>query len=165
MGTRIESPRFHPPGPLVDVIGRGLLPLAVVYITRGLLTALLELADDRDPESVTVALAVTDGAELDADLPPEAVVYTDMYLPDTGGSVAAVFGMDLSTPGAAGRFVSHPDGMLALTKADTLHQVVFVAVPPYSEEDVAAFDRGGTEVRYDVVDAAPPPGKLDDDAV
>ena len=164
MGSRVEHPGFHPLGPLVDVIGRGLLPPAVVYITRGLLTALLELAADRDPDSVSVALAVTNGDELDADLPPDAAVYTDMYLPDTGGSVAAVFGMDLSTPGAAGRFVSHPDGMLALTKADTLHQVDFVAVPPYGEGDVAAFDRSGTEVRFDAVDAAPPPGTLEDDA-
>ena len=80
---------------------------------------------------MTVALAVTPAEELDAGLPSEASVFTDMYLPDTGGSVTAVFGMDLSTPGAAGRFVSHPDGVLALTKADDLHEVVFVAVPPY----------------------------------
>ena len=146
----------------MDVIGRGVLPPGVVYITRGLLTALLELADDRDPESVTVALAVTDGDELDADLPPETVVYTDMYLPDTGGSVAAVFGMDLSTPGAAGRFLSHPDGTLALTKRDDLHEVVFVAVPPYDFETVAAFGRSGRRVEYTVVDAVPPTGSIGD---
>jgi hypothetical protein len=70
--------------------------------------------------------------------------------------------MDLSTPGAAGRFVSHPDGTLALTKADDLHEVVFVAVPPYGPDDVAAFDRSGTELEFEVVDAAPPPGTLGD---
>ena len=134
----------------------------MVYITHGLLTALLEVAADRDPESVTVALAVTPAAELDVDLPAEASVFTDMYLPGTGGSVAAVFGMDLSTPGAAGRFVSHPDGTLTLTKEDDLHEVVFVAVPPYDHSCVAAFDRSGREVRYETVDAEPPPGRLDD---
>ena len=134
----------------------------MVYITRGLLTALLEVAADRDPESVTVALAVTPAAELEVDLPEGASVFTDMYLPDTGGSVAAVFGMDLSTPGAAGRFVSHPGGALALTKADDLHEVVFVAVPPYEDDCVAAFDRSGREVRFETVDAEPPPGHLED---
>lgn len=134
----------------------------VVYITQGLLTALLELAADRDPTSVTVALAVTPAEELDAGLPSGASVFTDMYLPDTGGSVTAVFGMDLSTPGAAGRFVSHPDGVLALTKADDLHEVVFVAVPPYEADCVAAFDRSGGEYDLEVVDAAPPPGELED---
>ncbi|MCY4729282.1 hypothetical protein KY092_01775 [Natronomonas gomsonensis] len=134
----------------------------MVYITQGLLTALLELATDRDPSSVTVALAVTPASELDAGLPSEASVFTDMYLPDTGGSVTAVFGMDLSTPGTAGRFISHPDGVLALTKADDLHEVVFVAVPPYEEDCVAAFDRSGDEYGLEVVDAAPPPGELED---
>lgn len=134
----------------------------MVYITRGLLEALLELADDRDPKSVTVALAVTDAAELDVDLSPETPIFTDMYLPDTGGSVAAVFGMDLSTPGAAGRFVSHPDGTLALTKADTLHQVVFVAVPPYEIDDLGAFNRSGSGVDIDILDVEPEPGELED---
>jgi hypothetical protein len=70
----------------------------VVYITRGLLTALLELAADREPESVTVSLASTPAEEFETDLPAGTPVFTDMYLPDTGGSVTAVFGMDLSTP-------------------------------------------------------------------
>ena len=134
----------------------------VVYITDGLLTALLEVADDRDPSPVTIALTVTPAGDLDADLPADASVFTDMYLPGTGGSVAAVFGMDLSTPGAAGRFVSHPDGTLALTKADDLHAVVLVAVPPYDADCVAAFDRSGTELPLRTVDAAPPPGSLED---
>lgn len=134
----------------------------VVYVTRGLLTALLELAEDRDPGSVTVALAVTPATELDVDLPSEASVFTDMYLPDSGRSITAVFGMDLSTPGADGRFVSHPDGTLALTKADDLHEVVFVAVPPYEPDCVGAFDRSGNGRSFDVVEAAPPPGSLED---
>lgn len=134
----------------------------MVYITRGLLTALLDLGADRDPASVTVSLAVTDADELPADLPPEAAVFTDMYLPGTGGSVNAVFGMDISTPEAAGRFVTHPDGPLALTKRDDLHQVVFVAVPPYQDDCVGAFDRSGDRVPTDVVDVEPPHGTLGD---
>ena len=132
-----------------------------MYITRGLLTALLELAEDRDPNSVTVSLAVTTADELDIDLPADKSVFTDMYLPDTGGSVTAVFGMDLSTPGAAGRFVTHPDGTLALTKADDLHEVVFVAVPPYDIENAAAFTRSGMGLSIDVVDVEPPEGELE----
>jgi len=133
----------------------------VAYITRALLTALLELAADRDPTGVTVSLAVTPAAELDASLPPDRAVFTDMYLPDTGGSVRAVFGMDLSTPGAAGRFISHPDGALALTKRDDLHEVVFVAVPPYDAEDVAAFDRSGSGRPIDIVDIEPPDAEIE----
>jgi hypothetical protein len=133
----------------------------VAYITRALLTALLELATDRDPSSVTVSLAVTPADELDASLPPDRPVFTDMYLPDTGGSVRAVFGMDLSTPGAAGRFITHPDGVLALTKRDDLHEVVFVAVPPYELDDVAAFDRSGSGRSIEILDIEPPDGEID----
>ena len=134
----------------------------MVYITRGLLTALLELGADRDPDSVTVSLVVTPGADLDVDIPTSAAVFTDFYLPETGDSVTAVFGMDLSTPEAAGRFVTHPDGPLALTKRDDIHEVVFVAVPPYEDDSVAAFDRSGDTVPVDVLDVVPPEGSLDD---
>jgi hypothetical protein len=132
----------------------------VVSITRALLTALLELADERDPSSVTISLTVTAGADLDASMPSERSVFTDMYLPGAGGSVTAVFGMDLSTPSAAGRFISHPDGRLELTKADDIHEVVFVAVPPYEIEDVAAFDRSGTGRSIEIVDVEPPDVEL-----
>ena len=134
----------------------------MVYITRGLLTVLLELGADRDPDSVTVSLVVTPAADLDVDIPTSAAVFTDLYLPETGDSVTAVFGMDLSTPEAAGRFVTHPDGQLALTERDDLHEVVFVAVPPYEDDCVAAFDRSGDTVPVDVLDVAPPEGSLDD---
>ena len=134
----------------------------MVYITRGLLTVLLELGADRDPDSVTVSLVVTPAADLDVDIPTSAAIFTDLYLPETGDSVTAVFGMDLSTPEAAGRFVTHPDGPLALTKRDDLHEVVFVAVPPYEDDSVAAFDRSGDIVPVDVLDVVPPEGSLDD---
>ena len=134
----------------------------MVYITRGLLTVLLELGADRDPDSVTMSLVVTPGSDLDLDIQTSAAVFTDFYLPETGDSVTAVFGMDLSTPEAAGRFVTHPDGPLALTKRDDLHEVVFVAVPPYEDDSVAAFDRSGDIVPVDVLDVVPPEGSLDD---
>lgn len=143
--------------------------LDVVYITSGLLEVLLEIAEDRDPEPVSIPLAVTPARELEGpeetseSLPDgDTPVFTDMYLPETGDSVAAVFGMDLSTPGAAGRFLSHPDGTLALTKRDDLHAVVFVAVPPYERDDVAAFGRSGQRKEYEALDAIPPTGSLDD---
>ena len=134
----------------------------MVYITRGLLTALLELAEDRDPASVTVSLTVMPAAELDADLPADRSVFTDMYLPDTGGSVTAVFGMDISTPGAAGRFISHPDGTLGLRKTDDLHEVVFVATPPYDADHVGAFARSGEGLPIETLDVEPPAGELGD---
>lgn len=155
----------------------------MVYITRGLLAALCELAAERDPQSVTVALTVTPASELapagpaaddgsttvparrdDVDLSalqPDADVFTDMYLPDTGGSVTAVFGMDLSTPGSAGRFISHPEGPFGLTKADDLHEVVFIAVPPYDRDAVAAFNRRGNVLTVTVVKAVPPEGSVE----
>lgn len=120
------------------------------------MSALLELARDRDPKPITVSLTTTPAADFEVPLSTDRPVFTDMYLPDIGGSVTAVFGMDLSTPGAAGRFVSHPDGRLALTKSDDLHEVVFVAVPPYTLENVGAFSRSGSEVRMDVLDVEPP---------
>jgi hypothetical protein len=134
----------------------------VVYITRGLLTALLEFAEDRDPASVTVSLAATPSEDLDVNLPSGTPVLTDMYLPEAGESVTAVFGMDLSTPDADGRFLSHPEGHLTLTTTDDLHRVVLVAVPPYDEDCVAAFDRAGDEQPLEIVDIEPPEGRLED---
>ncbi|MFP4625466.1 MAG: hypothetical protein ACOCQ7_00700 [Natronomonas sp.] len=140
----------------------------MAYITSGLLEVLLEIAEDRDPEPVSIALAVTPARELEIRAEPDdpiaddSPVFTDMYLPETGRSVTAVFGMDLSTPGTAGRFLSHPDGGLALTKRDDLHVVVFVAVPPYDREDVAAFDRAGQRIEFEDIDAIPPNGSLQD---
>lgn len=133
----------------------------MVYITRALLTALLELAEDRDPASVTVSLTVTPASDLDTSLPSDRSVFTDMYLPDTGRSVTAVFGMDISTPGAAGRFISHPKRPLALTKADDLHEVVFVAVPPYDIENVGVFDRSGVGQSLELVDIEPAAGEIE----
>jgi hypothetical protein len=137
---------------------------SVVYITRGLLEVLLNLARNGEPQSVTASLAVTPADELVTDdgtpveMPPETPVFTDFYLPDAAGSVAAVFGVDLSTPPGQtqGRFVSHPQGDLEIAKTDDLHEAVFVAAPPWATDRVVAFDRSGRRHPLDVVDAHPP---------
>jgi len=131
----------------------------VIYATRGLVETLLRMAGDADPEAVTIAVAVTPAAELpETDLDPETPVFTHFYMPSAGNSVSAVFGFDLGTPVAQsnGLFVSHPSGRLDVTKEDDLHEVVFVAVPPWDEESIAAFDRRGAEQSLTVLDVEPP---------
>lgn len=139
----------------------------VVYATRGLAEALLTIARERAPASVTMPLATTPAGELDAeippeesdgDLPPETPVFTDFYLPEVGNSVSAVFGVDLGTPAGQtqGRFVSHPEGRLELLRTDDLHEVVFVATPPWERESLAAFDRRGRRLALELVEAEPP---------
>jgi hypothetical protein len=102
---------------------------------------------------------VTRAGELPGtDLDPETPVFTHFYMPDSGGSVSAVFGVDLGTPvgQTQGRFVSHPQGDLRLSKRDDLHEVVFVGVPPWDESSLAAFDRSGREQSLTVLDVEPP---------
>lgn len=132
----------------------------MVYITRGLNDALLELAADAEPKKVTVPLAITPAEELDGadDIEPETPVLTHFYPPDTGKSVTAVFGMDLSIPPrqTQGQFISHPQGPLEVTQTDDLREVVVVAVPPWTRETVASFDRSGRKQELVVLDAEPP---------
>jgi len=131
----------------------------VIYATQGLVETLLGMASDADPDSVTVPISVTAADELpDVDLDPETPVFTHFYMPSAGKSVSAVFGFDLGTPVAQsdGRFVSHPTGNLGVTKEDDLHEVVFVAVPPWDEDSLAAFDRRGTEQPLTILDVEPP---------
>ena len=133
--------------------------MSVVYITRGLAETLVRLASERDPESVTIPVAVTKAGALTGTTPADEVpVFTHFYLPEAGGSVNAVFGVDLGTPvrQTQGRFVSHPQGGLGVSKLDDLHEIVFVAVPPWDEDSFAAFDRRGQRQQVTVVDAAPP---------
>jgi len=135
----------------------------VVYVTRGLVETLLRMARDAEPNDVTISLAVTEAAELpDADLAPETPVFTDFYLPSAGGSVNAVFGMDLGTPAGQtqGRFVSHPDGYMGVSKLDDLHEVIFVAIPPWDTDSFGAFDRSGRTVEVEVLDVEPPEESL-----
>jgi hypothetical protein len=120
---------------------------------------LLRLGRERDPESVTIRLSVLPADDLDGtELPPETPVFTHFYMPEAGGSVGAVFGMDLGTPAGQtqGVFVSHPAGELSISERDDLAEVVFVGVPPWDEESLAAFDRSGRRKDLDIVDAEPP---------
>lgn len=97
------------------------------------------------------------------ELDPGTPVFTDLYFPSAGRSVDAVFGVDVSVPHgqAQGRFVSHPLGELGVSKTDDLHEVVLVAVPPWTREDVAAFDRSGRRLDLRIVAAAPPERPFD----
>lgn len=132
----------------------------MVYVTRGLLTALLDLAEEAEPADSNVVLATTPAGEFERDigLDPTAPVLTHFYLPTVGQSVTAVFGMDLGTPAGKGRarFLTHQNGRLELTREDDLAAVVLVAVPPWETDSVAAFDRSGRRLPLDIVDAEPP---------
>jgi hypothetical protein len=136
----------------------------VVYVTRGLVDVLLDFAADAEPEELTVSLAVTPAAEIEGTggLPPGAQVFTHFYPPDAGKSITAVFGVDLSVPAGQtqGRFISHPRGNLEVNETDDLHEAILVAVPPWEESSLAAFDRSGREQPLEVVDAQPPPESL-----
>jgi hypothetical protein len=133
--------------------------MAVVYATRGLVKTLLRLASESEPSATTISLSVTPAGEIpEADLDPETPIFTHFYMPEAGGAVNAVFGVDLGTPvgQTQGRFVSHPQGELGISKRDDLHEVVFVAVPPWDEASLAAFDRAGRRQSLTVLDAEPP---------
>ena len=136
----------------------------VVYITRGLLDALLEMAADDDPEGVSVVLASTPAGAFDAGLglDTETPVLTHFYFPETSGSVNAVFGVDLGTPAGQGRarFVSHPNGRLEATREDTFAAALVVAVPPWDESSCAVFNRNNRRLDLDVLDAEPPQESL-----
>lgn len=132
----------------------------MVYITRGLLDALLEMAEAEEPSSVSVVLASTPAGDFESDLglDDETPVLTHFYFPEASGSVAAVFGVDLGTPAGRGRarFVSHPQGPLEATREDTFAAALVVAVPPWDEASCAAFDRNDRELDLDVLDVEPP---------
>ena len=132
----------------------------MIYVTRDLLTVLRERAESEAPDEVNVRLSATPAREFETDLglDPETPVVTHFTLPSVGGSVSSVFGVDLGTPAGEGgaRFLSHPDGFLGVSRTDDLAAAVLVAVPPYNEESVAAFDRSGDGIELAVVDAVPP---------
>lgn len=135
----------------------------MAHITRSLLAALLEIAAERDPESVTVPLAVTEARDVDGHrLEPETPVFTHLYLPEAGHPITAVFGVDLGTPSGQtpGLFVSHPDGDPTLTRTDDLREIVFVAIPPWDDGDVRAYGRDGRRHSCTIVDGEPPPESL-----
>lgn len=132
----------------------------MIYATRALVEVLLELAREAEPEQVSVEMSVTRAGDFETDvgLDPETPVLTHFYMPDVGESVSAVFGMSLTTSAGQtqGRFVSHPDGHLEVSREDDLHGVVLVAVPPWDIGSVRAFARDGTGRELVVLDAEPP---------
>ncbi len=135
----------------------------MVYATRSLVDVLLEQARERDPASLTIKLGVTPAAEFDGvDLPPDTPVFTHFYLPDAGQSVSAVFGVDLGTPSGRtpGLFLSHPDGVREIKRTDDLREVVLIAVPPWTVENVVAVGRDGDRLELELLDVEPPEESL-----
>lgn len=131
----------------------------VIHLTRGLLDTLLRLANEAEPESTTIPLAITRAKELpETELSDETPVFTHFYMPNKGDAVNAVFGVDLRTPSrqTPGIFVSHPIQELKVTKRDDFREVIFIAVPPWDEESFAAFNRGGERQEYAILDIEPP---------
>jgi hypothetical protein len=70
--------------------------------------------------------------------------------------------MDLGTPAGQtqGRFVSHPDGYMGVSKVDDLHEVIFVAIPPWDTDSFGAFDRSGRKREVEILDVEPPEESL-----
>lgn len=131
----------------------------MVYATRGLVESLLRSAEEADPDQVSISLSVTPAGELpDTPLPPETPVFTHFYMPEAGGSVNFVFGVDLGTPAGQtqGRFVSHPNGELRIRQTDDFKELIFVAVPPWTTESLAVFDRRSEEQPLELLDVEPP---------
>lgn len=135
-----------------------------MYVTGGLLDALLDIASEREPDSFSAALDVTPVGEFEVelDLPTETPVFTHFYLPDAARSVTAVFGVDLSVPTGRtrGRFVSHPNGERSVSITDDLHELVIVAIPPWDRQSAAAFDRAGRRHQLSIIDVEPPLDEL-----
>jgi hypothetical protein len=136
----------------------------VVYVTRGLIDVLLDLAEDAEPKALDVTLSSTPAHEFDADLgfDPETPILTHFYLPEAGWPVSAVFGMDIGTPAGRGRarFITHPQGRLEVSERDHMAAVMLVAVPPWDERSYAAFDRAGRQLELVVLDVEPPQESL-----
>jgi hypothetical protein len=131
----------------------------VLYVTRGLVDTLLRFAEEREPDSTTVPLAVTQAAQLPvSDLAADTPVFTHFYMAYDDDALNAVFGVDLNTPPAQtpGVFVSHPRGDLQVSKRDDLREIVFVAVPPWEDDSLAAFGRDGNSRECAILDVEPP---------
>lgn len=131
----------------------------MIHITRGLVDTLLRLAEEADPDTRTIPLAVTRARDLpDVNLPDETPVFTHFYMSSKGDALNAIFGVDMKTPAAQtpGIFVSHPMGELKVTKRDDLREIIFVAVPPWDENDLKAFDRKDYVQELKILDVEPP---------
>lgn len=131
----------------------------MLYVTRGLVDTLLRLAEESDPDSTTIPLAVTEADRLpEAGIPGDTPVFTHFYMSNEGDALNAVFGVDLNTPvgQTPGMFVSHPRGDLRVSKRDDLREVVFVAVPPWDTNSLKAFGRDGHGKELSILDVEPP---------
>ena len=130
----------------------------MIYLTEGLVETLLGFASEKDPDSTTVPLGVTDADELGLDIEQDGPIFTHFYMQNDDDAVNAVFGVDLGTPAgqSQGRFLSHPDGNPELTMRDDLHAAVLVAVPPWQPANVSAYDRDSTARHLTVINAATP---------
>ena len=150
------------------------MPSQPIYVTRPLLSVLLELAADAEPNQANVQIVASAAGDLEglppedsvatarsgrlADLDPATPIYSDFYFPDVGNALDFVFGVDLGTPAGQshGRFLSHPDGNPDLSIRDDLHATVLVAVPPWRPENVAVYDRDSTRRDMEIVEAGTP---------
>jgi len=135
----------------------------VIYVTRGLVDTLLGLAEEKDPDSTTIPLAVSEAGDIpEADVPADTPVFTHFYMSNEGDALNAVFGVDLNTPvgQTPGMFVSHPRGDLRVSKRDELREVVFVGVPPWGTEHIRAFGRDGKGKELSILDVEPPDESL-----
>ncbi|WP_411963433.1 hypothetical protein [Haloferax sp. YSMS24] len=135
-----------------------------IHVTRGLVDVLLDMAEDAEPTPMNLVLAPTPAGDFETDLgiDPETPVLTHFYMAEAGGSVSAIFGIDLGTPAGRGRarFITHPQGPFELTERDDLAAVVLLAVPPWEESTFGAFDRAGRKLDVVVLDAEPPEEEL-----
>lgn len=152
-----------------------------LHVTAPLLSVLLEIAADAEPDPANVHLIATPAGDLEplsgsapdseplaedgdakrrplADLDPSTPVYSDFYFPEVGNSLHFVFGVDLGTPAgqSRGRFLSHPDGNPDVTMRDDLAAAMLVAVPPWQPANVAAYDRDSTVRELAIVEGGTP---------
>lgn len=148
---------------------------AAVHVTRPLLEALLDLAADREPQSVSVPISTWPAEDLEGiegpgtaltDVPSRTPVFAEFSFPGAGDAVNRVFGVELGQPArsSGGRFVSHPDADPDLSSRDDLAQRVLVAVPPWEFDDVRAYDRNGRRLPLRTVAAGAPEAVLDEDS-
>lgn len=98
-----------------------------------------------------------------SNLDPETPVYSDFYFPDVGNAVRNVFGVDLGTPPGQshGRFLSHPQGDPEMSVRDDLHAVVLVAIPPWTAENVSAYERRSRPCSLSIVAGGTPDHDFD----
>ena len=129
-----------------------------MFVTRGLLEGLLAMAADSEPEPFEAGLGTTRAGEFTDEINPESTVFTHFYFPSAGDAVSAVFGFELGTgPGQTdGRFIGRPDGEFGVKTTDELHERLLIAIPPWDESSVGAFDRAGKRLPLEIIEAEPP---------